>query len=154
MYKIDNRRIYVSVCNGWKEKLGSEVEIKINAPNQDFVCKSDQPFYKLDHFIPHESCALVFRIQYDAQVQYFDQSPLQKLFTIGWHEYLPDYNGRGVSDQVFNFLANMGPGKTISKEVLWCRNKDDPDHFHIAIQGDLSSESKQIKAKEIAPIAE
>lgn len=54
LYKIDHRRIYVSVCNGWKEKLGNELEIKINAPNGDFVCKSDQPFYKLDNFIPHE----------------------------------------------------------------------------------------------------
>lgn len=56
----------MSVCNGWKEKVGSEVEIRISAPNQDYICKSDQPLYKLDHFIPHELCAIVFRIQYDA----------------------------------------------------------------------------------------
>jgi hypothetical protein len=66
IYKIDTRRLYVSVSNGWKGVLGKEVEIRVSAPNQDFICKSDQPFYKLDHFIPNELCALVFRIQYDA----------------------------------------------------------------------------------------
>ena len=41
MFKIESRRIYLSVSNGWKEHLGNEVEIKMNAPDIDFICKSD-----------------------------------------------------------------------------------------------------------------
>ena len=67
--QIVARRLYVSVSNGWKGILGKEVEIKLKPPNQDAICKSDQT-YKLENFIPHELCALVFRIQYEATVSY------------------------------------------------------------------------------------
>ena len=94
----------------------------------------------------------MFRIQYDASVSYLDQQQT-KLFTIGWHEYMCDYNGRGVTDQHADFIVYMGPGKTISKEVLWCRNKE-VENFQIRITGDFSSENKTIQTMEIAPISE
>lgn len=69
--QIGARRLYVSVNNGWSV-LGKEVEIKLKPPDQGFVCRSDQT-YKLDHFIQHELCALVFRIQYETTISFLSQ---------------------------------------------------------------------------------
>jgi len=69
--QIGARRLYVTVSNGWSV-LGKEIEIKLKPPDQGFVCKSDQT-YKLDHFINHEMCALVFRIQYETTISFLGQ---------------------------------------------------------------------------------
>jgi len=69
--------------------------------------------------MPHNMIALVFRVEYTAMLP-IKPHARSISYTIGWDIMLPTLNSEmQIHDQKIDFFCKMGPGNTLSREILW-----------------------------------